>query len=223
MAANAQAPASSRKKADSDTSGNSFATHANKLIGEVYSKPSVTTKGRVPVLSVPEQDRRTTASLDEKAKQSAEDDERSAAEEAAAAEKFRQDELGLSGPTGEDYLTPAERQRRDNNAIADQEPTMMEDTRQRDQQKAETAKEYSDGQAYMQATQPATTGKSSSAAISDERMAAIFKKATASTYNPNSKGDRQSMAQLKALLQNNPDLAGKSDTKVALAWYKTLA
>jgi hypothetical protein len=62
----------------------------------------------------------------------------------------------------------------------------------------------------------------SAATSSEDRMAALFKKANAGDFDPKSRVDREKMAQLKAVMDSNPELANASDSKVALAWYKTL-
>lgn len=59
-------------------------------------------------------------------------------------------------------------------------------------------------------------------AIDDARMSSLFKAANGGEFNPKSRVDRQKMAQLQMLLDKDPELAKKSDTKIALAWYRTL-
>jgi hypothetical protein len=53
----------------------------------------------------------------------------------------------------------------------------------------------------------------------DRDFEALFKKATGTSFNAKSKGDRAAMAELQDLMSKRADLADKSDTKVALAWY----
>ena len=48
---------------------------------------------------------------------------------------------------------------------------------------------------------------------------ALFKKATGVSFDAKSKGDRATMAELQDMMSKRADLADKSDTKVALAWY----
>ena len=48
---------------------------------------------------------------------------------------------------------------------------------------------------------------------------ALFKKATGTSFDPKSRVDRARMAELQGLISSRADLADKSDTKVALAWY----
>jgi hypothetical protein len=55
-----------------------------------------------------------------------------------------------------------------------------------------------------------------------DRMAALFKVANGGDFDPNSRMDRQKMAQLQMLLDKDPELAKKSDTKIAMQWYKTM-
>jgi hypothetical protein len=64
---------------------------------------------------------------------------------------------------------------------------------------------------------PATQAPSS-----EDRMAAVFRKANGGDFDPKSRMDREKMAQLKSVMDSNPDLANASDNKIALAWYKTL-
>ena len=47
----------------------------------------------------------------------------------------------------------------------------------------------------------------------------LFKKATGTSFDPKSQKDKAARAELEALISSRPDLADKSDTKVALAWY----
>jgi len=53
----------------------------------------------------------------------------------------------------------------------------------------------------------------------DRDFDALFKKATGTSFDPKSKRDRSAMAEIQSLLSSRADLADKSDTKVALAWY----
>jgi hypothetical protein len=66
------------------------------------------------------------------------------------------------------------------------------------------------------------TAPKAAAPSSEDRMAALFKKANAGDFDPKSRVDREKMAQLKAVMDSNPELANASDSKIALAWYKTL-
>jgi hypothetical protein len=59
-------------------------------------------------------------------------------------------------------------------------------------------------------------------AVDDARMAALFKTANGGDFDPKSRTDRQKMAHLKLLLDKDPELAKQSDTKIALAWYRTM-
>jgi hypothetical protein len=58
--------------------------------------------------------------------------------------------------------------------------------------------------------------------INPDRMAALFKVANGGDFDPNSRMDRQKMAQLQMLIDKDPELAKKSDTKIAMQWYKTM-
>ena len=59
--------------------------------------------------------------------------------------------------------------------------------------------------------------------LDENRMAQLYRKTTGSVYNPEvSKAAREKMAQLKAFVSSNPDMLNKSDTKIALDFYRTL-
>ena len=61
---------------------------------------------------------------------------------------------------------------------------------------------------------------SSKAAEAPSRdLNSLFKMATGTSFDPNSRVDRVRRAELQDLISSRPDLADKSDTKVALAWY----
>jgi hypothetical protein len=51
-------------------------------------------------------------------------------------------------------------------------------------------------------------------------MDALFAKATGTAFDPKSRVDVARKAQLEDLLKSKPELAGKSDTQVALQWYR---
>ena len=51
-------------------------------------------------------------------------------------------------------------------------------------------------------------------------MDALFTKATGTSFEPKSRVDVARKAELEDFLKSNPDLAGKSDTQVALQWYR---
>jgi hypothetical protein len=63
----------------------------------------------------------------------------------------------------------------------------------------------------------ASTPKAAEASSRD--FDALFKKATGASFDAKSKADRARMAELRDLISSRADLADKSDTKVALAWY----
>jgi hypothetical protein len=59
--------------------------------------------------------------------------------------------------------------------------------------------------------------------VSEDRMAQLYRKTTGAVYNPEvSKAAREKMAQLKSFVSSNPDMLSKSDTKIALDFYRTL-
>ena len=59
--------------------------------------------------------------------------------------------------------------------------------------------------------------------LDEDRMAQLYRKTTGAVYNPEvSKAAREKMAQLKAFVSTNPEMLNKSDTKIALDFYRTL-
>ena len=58
--------------------------------------------------------------------------------------------------------------------------------------------------------------------ISEDRMSALFRKTMGTAFDPKSKMDIGKMNQLREFVGSNPDLLSKSDTKIALDYYRTL-
>jgi hypothetical protein len=58
--------------------------------------------------------------------------------------------------------------------------------------------------------------------ISEDRMSALFRKTMGTAFDPKSKMDIGKMNQLREFVGSNPDLLNKSDTKIALDYYRTL-
>jgi hypothetical protein len=58
--------------------------------------------------------------------------------------------------------------------------------------------------------------------ISEDRMSALFRKTMGTAFDPKSKMDIGKMNQLREFVGGNPDLLNKSDTKIALDYYRTL-
>jgi hypothetical protein len=58
--------------------------------------------------------------------------------------------------------------------------------------------------------------------ISEDRMSALFRKTMGTAFDPKSKMDIGKMNQLREFVSGNPDLLNKSDTKIALDYYRTL-
>jgi hypothetical protein len=58
--------------------------------------------------------------------------------------------------------------------------------------------------------------------ISEDRMSALFRKTMGTAFDPKSKMDAGKMQQLRDFVSNNPDALNKSDTKIALDYYRTL-
>lgn len=73
--------------------------------------------------------------------------------------------------------------------------------------------EFSSGASAMKEQAPA--------AMSEDRIQSLYKKATGTSFNPKSRADRAALAEIQAVMNARPDLANASDTKIALAWYKS--
>jgi hypothetical protein len=58
--------------------------------------------------------------------------------------------------------------------------------------------------------------------IDEARMAALFRKTTGTAFDPKSRVDTTRMADLTSFIEKDPDLLNKSDTKIALDYYRTL-
>ena len=58
--------------------------------------------------------------------------------------------------------------------------------------------------------------------IPEDRMNALFRKTMGTAFDPKSKMDAGKMQQLRDFVSNNPDALNKSDTKIALDYYRTL-
>lgn len=66
-------------------------------------------------------------------------------------------------------------------------------------------------------------GESAPEELDEKRMAQLYRKTTGAEYNPEvSKAAREKMAQLKSFVSSNPDMLNKSDTRIALDFYKSL-
>jgi hypothetical protein len=61
------------------------------------------------------------------------------------------------------------------------------------------------------------------AAPAERDLDALFLKATGTSFDPKSRVDAARKAELEDLLKGDPNLAGKSDTQVALQWYRKMA
>lgn len=84
-------------------------------------------------------------------------------------------------------------------------------------QKAEMGKDKGVGEL----SSDVTAMKAKAPTLSGDRIQSLFKKATGTSFNPKSKADRAALTEIEALMSARPDLADASDTKVALAWYKS--
>jgi hypothetical protein len=60
------------------------------------------------------------------------------------------------------------------------------------------------------------------AELDENRMNALFRKTMGTAFDPKSKMDAGKMQQLRDFVSNNPDALNKSDTKIALDYYRTL-
>jgi len=58
--------------------------------------------------------------------------------------------------------------------------------------------------------------------LDEGRMAALFRTTTGTSFNPKSKADMGRMEQLRSFVEEDPDKLNKSDTKIALDFYRTL-
>ena len=58
--------------------------------------------------------------------------------------------------------------------------------------------------------------------IDEARMAALFRKTTGTAFNPKSRVDTARMADLTSFIEKDPESLNKSDTKIALDYYRTL-
>lgn len=58
--------------------------------------------------------------------------------------------------------------------------------------------------------------------LPEDRMSALFRKTMGTSFDPKSKMDASKMNQLREFVGSNPDLLNKSDTKIALDYYRTL-
>jgi len=58
--------------------------------------------------------------------------------------------------------------------------------------------------------------------LDEGRMAALFRTTTGTSFNPKSKADMGRMDQLRSFVEEDPDKLNKSDTKIALDFYRTL-
>ena len=58
--------------------------------------------------------------------------------------------------------------------------------------------------------------------IDEARMAALFRKTTGTAFDPKSRVDKARMADLTSFIEQDPERLNKSDTKIALDYYRTL-
>ena len=58
--------------------------------------------------------------------------------------------------------------------------------------------------------------------IDEARMASLFRKTTGTDFNPKSRVDKERMSQLTSFIEQDPTRLDKSDTRIALDFYKTL-
>ena len=58
--------------------------------------------------------------------------------------------------------------------------------------------------------------------IDEARMASLFRKTTGTDFNPKSRVDKERMSQLTSFVEQDTDMLNKSDTRIALDFYKTL-
>lgn len=58
--------------------------------------------------------------------------------------------------------------------------------------------------------------------VDENRMSSLFRKATGTDFDPKSKKDKEYMSKLSSFVQSDPSRLEKSDTKIALDFYRTL-
>jgi hypothetical protein len=58
--------------------------------------------------------------------------------------------------------------------------------------------------------------------MEEGRMGKLFKTAIGTEFDSKSRDHRNRMAQLKELLSGDPELAKKSDAKIALIWFRSM-
>ena len=61
------------------------------------------------------------------------------------------------------------------------------------------------------------------AAATGRDIDAFFKTATGTPFDPKSRVDIARRAEIEDFLKSKPELEGKSDTQVALQWYRQMA
>ena len=69
---------------------------------------------------------------------------------------------------------------------------------------------------------PVDESKIGAPEISEDRMSALFRKTTGTNFDPKSKADKARMAELTSFIEQDPERLNKSDTKIALDFYRTL-
>jgi hypothetical protein len=57
--------------------------------------------------------------------------------------------------------------------------------------------------------------------VDDDRLMGLFRKATGTAFDPNSRLDKSRLGELRSLISSRPELLGQSDTKIALEWYRS--
>lgn len=83
---------------------------------------------------------------------------------------------------------------------------------------------FRDGVEVAATAPPTAVAESPAAApeLPEDRMNALFRKTMGTAFDPKSKMDAGKMQQLRAFVSSNPDALNKSDTKIALDFYRTL-
>lgn len=59
--------------------------------------------------------------------------------------------------------------------------------------------------------------------IDDNRLMGLFSKTMGTEFDPKSRLDRSKLDELRGFVESNPDMLGKSDTKIALDYYRSKA
>jgi hypothetical protein len=121
-----------------------------------------------------------------------------------------------TAPANQSTEAPSPSYGRDEAAIAEMEAA-------RNQPTSAPSPSYGRDEAAIAEMEAARNQAPKAAPVIDEaRMAALFRKTTGTAFDPKSRVDTARMADLTSFIEKDPDLLSKSDTKIALDYYRTL-